>query len=237
MSVCSLKLNLSVLCFASLFWFVFSVTKPLYLQPAVGVCVFQVCVHPGRVNLPILHLQPLCILPFEVSVHRSFDVPVCSFLCRVCTSVTVHVCLFTRKTKPLFSLPQPPVVNAVCLGLCSPGLTKSLCSLCFQPPVVNAVCFGLRSPGLTKSLCSLCFQPPVVNAVCFGLRSPGLTKRLYSVRSHQLFHVAITLCILYQMDGVFLDFRSRGPLLARRPTPSFSSAFLPVILTITGTVP
>ncbi len=41
------------------------------------------------------------------------------------------------------------------------------------------------------------------------------------------------LCILYQMEGVFVDFLSRRHLLVeRRPTPTLFSAFAPVALTI-----
>ena len=50
--------------------------------------------------------------------------------------------------------------------------------------------------------------------------------------SHQLFHIAIMLCILYQMEGVFIDFLSRRPLVEARPTPTLTSSFAPVVLTI-----
>ena len=50
--------------------------------------------------------------------------------------------------------------------------------------------------------------------------------------SHQLFHIAIMLCILYQMEGVFIDFLSRRPLVETRPKPTLTSSFGPVVITI-----
>ena len=57
----------------------------------------------------------------------------------------------------------------------------------------------------------------------------------YFFHSHQLFHIAIMICTLYQMDAVYLDFHERRAVLeATRPTPTLLSAFGPVVLVVTA---
>ena len=54
----------------------------------------------------------------------------------------------------------------------------------------------------------------------------------YFLHSHQLFHIAISLCIFTQMDGVLLDFQTRDAMIRMRPQPSLFSAFGPVVIVI-----
>ncbi len=59
---------------------------------------------------------------------------------------------------------------------------------------------------------------------------PGKCDHFF--HSHQLFHIAIMICTLYQMEGVFIDFTTRDTILRARPQPTFLTSLGPVILTI-----
>lgn len=63
---------------------------------------------------------------------------------------------------------------------------------------------------------------------------PGLCDVFF--HSHQLFHVAIMICTLYQMDGVFVDLQTRQDILQMRPPHTFWSAFGPVISVVTAEI-
>ena len=53
------------------------------------------------------------------------------------------------------------------------------------------------------------------------------------LHSHQLFHIAIMICTLTQMDAVMLDWKDRADYLrASRPIPTLWSSFGPVVITI-----
>ena len=57
---------------------------------------------------------------------------------------------------------------------------------------------------------------------------PGRCDHFF--HSHQLFHFAIMTCTIFQMDGVFIDFKTRKEVVWARPMPTFYSAFGPVII-------
>ena len=52
------------------------------------------------------------------------------------------------------------------------------------------------------------------------------------LHSHQLFHVAIAVCTLFQMQGVYVDFLTKFEDIHKRSEPTYFSAFGPVLFTI-----
>ena len=76
-------------------------------------------------------------------------------------------------------------------------------------------------PCSSCSPCSLPAPPPPLAPPFFSTPCSLIFRLLYSLCfcSHQLFHIAIMICTLYQMEGVFLDFLAPSlfPLLLLLP--------------------
>lgn len=79
----------------------------------------------------------------------------------------------------------------------------------------------------------------VLSAVFFASNLPQKWhpgKFDYFMHSHSIFHIAIAISILTQIDGVMVDFQTRESTIRNRPAPTFFSAFGPIILVLVSEV-
>jgi predicted membrane channel-forming protein YqfA (hemolysin III family) len=154
-----------------------------------------------------------------------FFVPLgCCFGFAICFCCTIAKVIYTRPYPFVRKIWQMAPVAGVYVLLISPIVHRLFCCFVLGDDCNDSIPYHCRQ--IFWFLISGFFF-----ASDFPQRRyPGKCDHFF--HSHQMFHIAIMICTLYQMEGVYIDFKTRSDLLRQRPEPTFLSALGPVILTI-----